>query len=81
MTDTSIYRNASLKHEVHTACHLLARKITPGLSLSISQTIEVLAMEKIKDLGLESELSLYKRPQVRKKVRKKNKKKNGRTSK
>ena len=76
MTDTTRYRNASLKNEVSTARHLLAREMTPGLALSMSQTIELLIMEKIKELGLESKLSLYTKPERRSKKRKK-KKKNG----
>ena len=76
MTDTTRYRNASLKNEVYTAGHLLAREMTPGLALSMSQTIELLIMEKIKELGLESKLSLYTKPERRSKKRKK-KKKNG----
>ena len=50
--------------------------MTPGLALSMSQTIELLIMEKIKELGLESKLSLYTKPERRSKKRKK-KKKNG----
>ena len=76
MTDTTRYRNASLKNEVYTAGHLLAREMTPGLALSMSQTIELLIMEKIKELGLESKLSLYTKPERSSKKRKK-KKKNG----
>ena len=76
MTDTTRYRNASLKNEVYTAGHLLAREMPPGLALSMSQTIELLIMEKIKELGLESKLSLYTKPERRSKKRKK-KKKNG----
>ena len=76
MTDTTRYRNASLKNEVYTAGHLLAREMTPGLALSMSLKIELLIMEKIKELGLESKLSLYTKPERRSKKRKK-KKKNG----
>ncbi len=74
MTDTTKYRNASLKNEVYTTGHLLAREMTPGLALSMSQTIELLSMEKIKKLGLESKLSLYTKPERRNKKRKKRKK-------
>ena len=76
MTDTNKYRNASLKNEVQTAGHLLAREMTPGLALSMSQTIELLIMEKIKKLGLESKLSAYTKPS-RRPVKKRKKKKNG----
>jgi len=75
MTDTTKYRNTSLKNEVYTAGHLLAREMTPGLALSMSQTIELLIMEKIKKLGLESKLSSYTKPSRRQTKRKK--KKNG----
>jgi len=76
MTDTNKYRNASLKNEVYTAGHLLAREMTPGLALSMSQTIELLIMEKIKKLGLESKLSAYTKPS-RRPIKKRKKKKNG----
>jgi hypothetical protein len=49
--------------------------MTPGLALSMSQTIELLIMEKIKKLGLESKLSSYTKPSRRQTKRKK--KKNG----
>ena len=65
MTDTTKYRNTSLKNQVYTAGHLLAREMTPGLALSMSQTIELLIMEKIKELGLESKLSSYTKPSIR----------------
>jgi len=50
--------------------------MTPGLALSMSQTIELLIMEKIKKLGLESKLSAYTKPS-RRPVKKRKKKKNG----
>ena len=76
MTDTTKYRNTSLKNEVYTAGHLLAREMTPGLALSMSQTIELLIMEKIKKLGLETKLSTYVKPD-RRSAKKRKKKKNG----
>jgi len=74
MTDTTIYRNTSLKHEVYTAGHLLAREITPGIELSMSQLFEVLITDKIKILGLEQKLKEYARPPKQKKKKKKGKK-------
>ena len=78
MTDTTKYRNVSLTHETYKGGHLLSTKMFNGLKVSMSQLIESLITQKIKELGLESKLELYAQP---KKVQYRKKKKNGKTKK
>jgi|TARA_R110002020_G_scaffold72319_2_gene186216 hypothetical protein len=80
MTDITKYRNVSLTHETYKGGHLLSTKMFKGLQVSMSQLIESLISQKIKELGLESKLEIYKQP---KKVhyKKKKKKLNGKVKK
>ena len=78
MTDTTKYRNVSLTHETYKGGHLLSTKMFNGLQVSMSQLIESLITQKIKELGLESKLELYAQP---KQVQYRKKKKNGKTKK
>ena len=78
MTDTTKYRNVSLTNETYKGGHLLSTKMFNGLQVSMSQLIDSLITQKIKELGLESKLELYAQP---KKVQYRKKKKNGKTKK
>ena len=74
MTDTTKYRNVSLTHETYRGGHLLSTTMFKGLQVSMSQLIESLIAQKIKELKLESNLASYDRPEKVKynKKRKKN---------
>ena len=74
MTDTTKYRNVSLTHETYKGGHLLSTKMFNGLQVSMSQLIESLIAQKIKELKLESKLEVYLQPEKVKynKKRKKN---------
>ena len=74
MTDTTKYRNVSLPHETYKGGHLLSTKMFNGLQVSMSQLIESLITQKIKELKLEAQLASYDRPEKVKynKKRKKN---------
>jgi len=74
MTDTTKYRNVSLTHETYRGGHLLSTKMFNGLHVSMSQLIESLITQKIKELKLESKLASYNQPEKVKynKKRKKN---------
>jgi hypothetical protein len=74
MTDTTKYRNVSLTHETYRGGHLLSTKMFNGLQVSMSQLIESLIAQKIKELKLESKLEVYLQPEKVKynKKRKKN---------
>ena len=50
MTDFNKYRNASLSRKAHETLVVLSETLFPGLKLSISKTIEVLATKEIKTL-------------------------------
>ena len=50
MTDLNKYRNASLSKKAHETLVVLSETLFPGLKLSISKTIEVLATKEIKTL-------------------------------
>jgi len=63
MTDTTKYRNVSLTHETYRGGHLLSTKMFTGLQVSMSQLIESLITQKIKELKLESKLASYDRPE------------------
>ena len=71
MTDVSKYRNVSLSNETYKGGHLLSTKMFKGLQVSMSQLIDALVAEKIKDLKLEKELKDYKQPTRRVSKRKK----------
>tara|TARA_R100000935_G_C2801142_1_gene150529 strand:+ start:435 stop:614 length:180 start_codon:yes stop_codon:yes gene_type:complete len=51
MTDTTNYRNASLKHKVYNDLIKISKVLLPDTTLSISKTIEVLTNEKLKKLN------------------------------
>ena len=74
MTDTTKYRNVSLTHETYRGGNLLSTKMFNGLQVSMSQLIESLIAQKIKELKLESKLEVYLQPEKVKynKKRKKN---------
>jgi len=78
MTDTTKYRNVSLTHETYKGGHLLSTKMFNGLQVSMSQLIESLISQKIKELGLEAKLQAYRHP---KKVSYSKRKKNGKAKK
>ena len=59
MTDVTKYRNVSLSNETYKGGHLLSTKMFKGLQVSMSQLIDALVAEKIKDLKLEKELKEY----------------------
>ena len=63
MTDTTKYRNVSLTHETYRGGHLLSTKMFNGLQVSMSQLIESLIAQKIKELKLESKLEVYLQPE------------------
>ena len=48
MTDFNKYRNASLSKTAHETLVVLSETLFPGLKLSISKTIEVLATKEYK---------------------------------
>tara|TARA_B100000945_G_scaffold306598_1_gene294212 strand:+ start:225 stop:407 length:183 start_codon:yes stop_codon:yes gene_type:complete len=50
MTDKNKYKNASLSMKAHETLVVLSKTLFPGLKLSISKTIEVLATKEIKVL-------------------------------
>tara|TARA_S200002703_G_scaffold10880_1_gene10035 strand:- start:197 stop:436 length:240 start_codon:yes stop_codon:yes gene_type:complete len=79
MTDTTKYRNVSLSNETYKSGHLLSTKMFKGLQVSISQVLEALISEKIKELNLNKDLEKYEEPTRR--VFKKRKKKNGKLKK
>jgi len=79
MTDITKYRNVSLPHETYKGGHLLSTKMFKGLQVSMSQVIEALIAQKIKELKLESKLAAYERP--KKFHKKKMKRKNGKNNK
>ena len=49
MTDVTKYRNVSLSNETYKGGHLLSTKMFKGLQVSMSQLIDALVSEKIKD--------------------------------
>ena len=52
MTDVTKYRNVSLTNETYRSGHLLSTKMFKGLQVSMSQLIEVLISDKIKNMKL-----------------------------
>ena len=62
MTDVTKYRNVSLSNETYKGGRLLSTKMFKGLQVSMSQLIDALVAEKIKDLKLEKELKDYRQP-------------------
>ena len=71
MTDVTKYRNVSLSNETYKGGQLLSTKMFKGLQVSMSQLIDALVAEKIKDLKLEKELKDYRQPTRRVSKRKK----------
>jgi|TARA_B100001093_G_scaffold367741_1_gene352628 hypothetical protein len=51
MADRSKYRNASLSKEAHQTLAALSETLFPGLKLSISKTIEVLATKEFEKIN------------------------------
>ena len=51
MTDTTKYRNVSLKHETYKILQTLSKVLLPDAKLSVSKTIESIANEKAKKLN------------------------------
>ena len=47
MTDTTKYRNVSLKHGTYSKLDRLSKSITPGIQISISKTIEALVSDRL----------------------------------
>ena len=62
MTDVTKYRNVCLSNETYKGGQLLSSKMFKGLQVSMSQLIDALVAEKIKDLKLEKELKDYRQP-------------------
>ena len=52
MTDITKYRNVSLTHETYKTLISLSKVLLPDAKLSISKTVECLANEKAKKLGM-----------------------------
>ena len=75
MTDKTKYRNVSLTNEAYKSGHFLSTKMFKGLQVSMSQVLEALISQKIKELKLDKDLKKYEEPTRR--VFKKRKKKNG----
>ena len=48
MTDTSKYKNISLKHSTYNKLDGLSELIVPGTKLSKSKTVEIIVNEKAK---------------------------------
>ena len=56
MTDRTKYSNVSLSHPTYEVLKKLSKKLLPGnTALSISKTVETLAMDKIHKMVLEVE--------------------------
>ena len=51
MTDTTRYRNVSLRHDIYKTLISLSKVLLPDAELSISKTIESLVNEKAKKLN------------------------------
>ena len=51
MTDTTKYRNVSLKHETYKKLQTLSKVLLPDAKLSVSKTIESITNEKAKKLN------------------------------
>jgi hypothetical protein len=51
MTDTSKYKNVSIKHRTYDNIDILRKKMVPNTILSRSQTINILVTEKVKKLN------------------------------
>ena len=79
MTDKTKYRNVSLTNDTYKSGHFLSTKMFKGLQVSMSQVLEALITEKIKELKLDKDLEKYEEPTRR--AFKKRKKKNGKLKK
>ena len=75
MTDKTKYRNVSLTNETYKSGHFLSTKMFKGLQVSMSQVLESLISEKIKELKLDKDLEKYQEP--RRRAFKKKRKLNG----
>tara|TARA_Y100000310_G_scaffold273402_1_gene288852 strand:+ start:333 stop:509 length:177 start_codon:yes stop_codon:yes gene_type:complete len=51
MTDTSKYKNVSIKHRTYDNIDILRKKMVPNTILSRSQTINILVTEKVRKLN------------------------------
>ena len=58
MTDFNKYRNASLSKTAHETLVVLSETLFPGLKLSISKTIEVLATKEYKKTDIKPKENL-----------------------
>lgn len=58
MTDFNKYRNASLSLKAHETLVVLSETLFPGLKLSISKTIEVLANKEYKKTDIKPKENL-----------------------
>jgi hypothetical protein len=65
MTDKTKYRNVSLTNETYKSGHFLSTKMFKGLQVSMSQVLESLISEKIKELKLDKDLEKYEEPRRR----------------
>ncbi len=51
MTDITKYKNVSLSHSTYELIDKIRRKMVPDITLSRSQTINILVKEKVKKLN------------------------------
>ena len=73
MTDTSKYKNVSLKKGIYTDIDYLRRVMVPNTIISRSQTVSILVNEKVKKLnGKLPEADSYKRKRKENKEKEKN---------
>ena len=49
MTDTTRYRNVSLKHDTYSKIQRLSRQLIPQTNLSVAKTIEVIINKRVED--------------------------------
>ena len=49
MTDTTRYRNVSLKHDTYSKVQRLSRQLIPQTNLSVAKTIEVIINKSVED--------------------------------
>ena len=64
MTDTTRYRNVSLKHDTYSKVQRLSRQLIPQTNLSVAKTIEVIINEKVEDKKSETIDELYAKGEV-----------------
>ena len=51
MTDITKYRNVSLSHHAYDLCEKVSKFIVPGVTLSISKTVESLAAKETQKIN------------------------------